>query len=273
MHAAGRMSREAREAYLLGRQRFESGDAEGAIAALARVAESCPRYADVHYLIGLAHERSGDLASATSSLERALALNPGYAECRLALASVYEQRGQFDRSRALAERPAPPPPRQPDGPVDATTRGKLANLHAALGDAYREAGDLREAVDAYRRALDRAPGFHDIRHRLGIALREAGLPSHAVAEFRRVLRANPSYLESAVQLGLTYYSLGRSDRALHEWEAVLERDPGRDDARMYLRMVQGARERSTGGGADTVELSDASGGADGSAEPDLTAPP
>ena len=29
----------------------------------------------------------------------------------------------------------------------------IANLHAALGDAYQEAGDLRQAIDEYRKAL------------------------------------------------------------------------------------------------------------------------
>jgi tetratricopeptide (TPR) repeat protein len=239
MQHVGRMTREDREAYLLGRQRFEVGDDEGALASFARVLENCPRYADVHYLVGLAHERQGNLDAATESLECALGINPGYMECVIALTSVYERRGLFDRSRTIAER-AGKLSGATGGVVDATTRGKFANLHAALGDAYREAGDLREAIEAYRKALDRAPGFHDIRHRLGIALREAGLPSHAMAEFKRVLRGNPTYLEAAVQLGLTYYSLGRTQFALREWETVLERDPSRDDARMYIRMVKRA---------------------------------
>jgi tetratricopeptide (TPR) repeat protein len=234
------MSREDREAWWLGHQRLDEGDLDGALTHLAWVAERCPRYADVHYTVGLVHERRGDLEAAATSLERALEINPGYAEALLALSSVYERRGLFERARHLAERARRA---SAAGPVDATTRGKLANLHAVLGDAYREAGEPREAVEAYRKALDRCPAFHDIRHRLGIALREAGLPAQALAEFRRVLRANPSYLESAVQLGLTYYTLGRSQEALGEWRAVLKRDPGREDARMYVRLVEGQERR------------------------------
>jgi len=231
------MNREERESYRLGRQRFDAGDDRGALETFGVLLESCPRFADVHYMVGLVYERGGDLEAAATSLERALEINPGYAEAVAALVSVYERRGLFERSRELAEQ-LMPSVGPPVGRLDATTRGKLANLHAALADAYREVGELREAIEAYRKALDRCPGFHDIRHKLGIALREAGLPDRAINEFKRILRANPAYLESAVQLGLTYYTLGRTPQAREEWESVLEQDPSRDDARMYLRMVE-----------------------------------
>ena len=231
------MTREERESYLLGRQRFEAGDDRGALETFTLLLDSCPRFADVHYMVGLVHEREGDLEAASSSLERALEINPSYAEAVAALVSVYERRGLFERSRELAAQLSPSAGSDA-GNLDATTRGKLANLHAVLGDAYREAGELREAIEAYRKALDRCPAFHDIRHRLGIALREAGLPSHAIGEFKRVLRTHSTHLESAVQLGLTYYTMGRTPQALTEWERVIEQDPSRADARMYLRMVQ-----------------------------------
>jgi len=237
MQHHGPMTRDERESYLLGRQRFEAGDDPGALETFTVLLQSCPGFADVHYMVGLVHERGGDLEAASSSLERALEINPSYAEAVAALVSVYERRGLFERSRELAAQLSPSAdPGQ--GNLDATTRGKLANLHAVLGDAYREAGELREAIEAYRKALDRCPSYHDIRHRLGIALREAGLPNHAIGEFKRVLRTHSAHLESAVQLGLTYYTLGRTPQALAEWESVLQRDPSREDAQMYLRMVQ-----------------------------------
>jgi tetratricopeptide (TPR) repeat protein len=123
------------------------------------------------------------------------------------------------------------------GGLDATTRGKLANLQAAVADAYAEVGENREAIEGYRKALDRCPDFHDIRHRLGVVLREAGLPDQALREFKRVLRGNPGFLDAQIQLGLTYYTLGRSKDALERWEAVLRQDPSREDVRMYVRLA------------------------------------
>lgn len=231
------MTPEQRESYRLGRRGFERGDADAALDHLERLLPACRGWADVHYMIGMAHERRGDLEAAARSLEEALRINPGYAEALVALASVYEAQGDFARSEALAERTEPALPAG-DERLDPTTLGKLANLHAAVGDAYREVGEWREAIAAYRKAVDRCPGFHDIRLRLAATLREAGYPDQSIRELERVRRAHPHLLDAAVQLGLTWFSLGRADRAVAEWNAVLERDPSRDDARMYLRLVR-----------------------------------
>lgn len=236
-----RMTSEEREMYLHGRTLFERGDVEPALEALNALLRTRSDFADIHYMIGVLLDRRGDLDAASRSLGRAIRLNPSYAEALLALASVCERGGDFDRSREFAER-ASAPTRGAAGALDATTRGKLANLQAAVADAYAEAGELREAVEGYRKALERCPDYHDIRHRLGITLRELGLPDQAMREFKRVLRGNPGLLDAQVQLGLTYYCLGRSEDALERWQAVLRHDPGRDDALMYTRLVRSKRE-------------------------------
>jgi tetratricopeptide (TPR) repeat protein len=233
------LSPEERRAYALGRACFEQGDDAQAQRWLTKLAVTREGFADVHYMLGLLAERRGDLELSAKSLEQALRINTGYVEARLALVTVYERLGDFDRAREVASR-RPGRSGEPQEGIDATTRGKLANLQAALADAYRETGHLREAVEAYRKALELCPEFHDIRHRLGLALREAGLPAKALQEFRRVQRANPDFLAASVQLGVTYYSLGRADEARREWQQVLAKDAAREDARWYLRLVGGA---------------------------------
>ena len=235
MHEAGPLTPVERRDYELGRRCFERGDAETSLPHLTRLVQT-RNFADVHYMIGVMYHRKGEVDAAGDSLREALRINPSYTEALLALANVYESQGDFDRSREIAER-AGRVAGSANDVLDATTRGKLANLQAALGDAYCEVGELREAIEAYRKALDRCPDFPDIRNRLGIALRDAGLPDRAIAEFRRILRSHPGYSDATVQLGVTLYSLGRAEEAAQEWESVLADHPEREDARMYLRMI------------------------------------
>ena len=236
-----RLSAREREAYTLGRLRFERGDVEGTLEAFGTLLESQQGFADVHYMVGVMQERQGELDDAEASLRRAVEINPGYAEALLALAAVEERRGNYDASRSLSERAASTSRRVSPGALDPVTRGKLANLQAAVADAYAEVGDFREAVYGYRKALEGCPSFHDIRHRLGIALRQAGLPHKATVEFERVLRGNPNFLEARLQLGLTYYAMGRANDALAQWERALEEDPTLEQAAMYLRLVRAAK--------------------------------
>jgi tetratricopeptide (TPR) repeat protein len=238
-----------REILTRGRRAFERGDDSAALENLTRLVSHGFEYADVYYMIGMLHERGDDLEAAIHSLRRSIRINPSYVEALLALASLHEQRGDFDQSQGYAER-ASQLSKPSSGGLDPTTRGKLANQQAALGDAFAQAGEQREAIEEYRRALDRCPTFHDVRHRLGMTLREAGLPSQAMQEFQRILRSHSHMLDSQVQLGLTYYSMGRTPEAIAEWEAVLERDPSRDEARMYLRLVRGVTHRATVSGHD-----------------------
>jgi len=236
---AAELSAEEREAYQRGRQHFERGEPEAALPHLERLLATRRGFPDVLYMIALIFEQRGELEAARDRLEEALRINPGYAEAMLALRTIYERLGDFERARALAPASAAAP-RWEEGALDATTRGKLANLQAALGDAYRDVGELRDAIECYRKALDRCPDFHDIRQRLATALREAGLPDQALQELRRILRVNPEFLAAQVQLGLTYYSLGRTPDAVREWREALRRDPGRREAGWYLRMVGAA---------------------------------
>lgn len=239
---SARMTSNERELYAQGRDSFERGETDRALETLTPLLERKVGFADLHYMVGVLLDRQGEVAEARDRLRDAIRLNPSYTEALLALASLYERDGEFDRSRELTERAAQASPRIA-GALDATTRGKLANLQAAVGDAYMEVGEYREAILAFRNALDRCPDFHDIRLRLGVAFRAAGHPHQAETEFKRVMRGNPDLLQAQIQLGLTYYTLGRAPDAIGIWSEVLRADPSRRDALMYLRMVQGAAKK------------------------------
>ena len=251
------MSTAEREVYARGRKHFERGEVEPALEAFSTLLRTRDGFADIHYMVGLLFENKGDLDAAAESLRRAIRLNPQYAEALLALASIHERRGDFDRSRELAERATAVSAGEP-GSLDPTTRGKLANLQAAVGDAYAQVGERREAIEAYRKALDRCPAFHDIRHRLGVVLREAGLPHQAAEEFKRILRAERGLVETRIQLGLTYYSLGRADEALAEWDRAAAGAPEREDVNVYRRMLRRDADEDAASAASAASAAAAS---------------
>lgn len=230
------MNADEQRAFRLGCRSFERGEVDAALVQFEHLLRSREGLADVHYRVGVLHERKNDLAAAARSLWKALRINPAYAEAILALASVYERQGNFERAREITQHARAPG--TANGRLDITTRGKLANLQAELAHALREAGEHREAIEAYRAALDRCPEFHDIRLRLAATLRDAGLPDQALTEIRRILRHYPNLHDATVQLGVTLYTLGRTDEAIREWSAVTHQDPTHEDAQMYLRLVR-----------------------------------
>jgi tetratricopeptide (TPR) repeat protein len=189
-----------RQSYRRACRSFDRGDDAVALSEFTRLLRTRRGYADVHYKVGVLQERKNDLDSAGRSLREALRINPSYAEALLALASVYERQGDFARSREVTER-ARAAAEPVAGGIDSTTRGKLANLQAELGDAFHQAGELRDAIEAYRKALDRCPDFHDIRLRLGIALREAGLPAGQSRLSRRHRGARTHALHAGAERG------------------------------------------------------------------------
>ena len=160
-------------------------------------------------MLGMLHERSGDLDAALAACAKPFAsTHPMSRRCSPWPACTSDAVNTID-PRAMPSGPASSRGRPPA----ASTRRLAASSPTSRRrsrDALAEAGERRDAIEQYRRALDRCPTFHDVRHRLGIVLREAGLPSQATAEFARILRTHPGMLESQIQLGLTYYSMGRT---------------------------------------------------------------
>jgi hypothetical protein len=66
----------------------------------------------------------------------------------------------------------------------------------AQGNRLREAGRLEEAVAAYRRAVDMAPGEGDAHYNLAIALRQSGDLRSAALAFRAAARIDPADLDA-----------------------------------------------------------------------------
>lgn len=229
-----RLVREARE-------RFALQDYYGAVHLLEDVLATGRAFADAHHLLGLSLSLLGQPERALAAFDRALELNPRYLEAIIHRGLVLTQLGREEEAeecfrRAAAQEGATA------GRFTPHVAAKLANQHAALGEAYAEIGALAEAVDQYRRATVLGPAFADLRYRLARLLLEANNPLEARDELERVLAARPGFIDAQASLGLAHYLSGDAQAARDVWRACLERQPENARVEAYLSMLDRAVE-------------------------------
>ncbi|HKQ70684.1 MAG TPA: tetratricopeptide repeat protein [Polyangiaceae bacterium] len=239
------MDERIKELLARGREHYQKREFDKADYLLREVTDHTDGYADVFDMLGIIAHSRGDLQAAARYFERAVALNSTYTEALLNLAVTYNDLGRYDAARQIHSKVRK---LGNAGPVqiDPFARGKIANMHADLGQAYAEAGIAHEAIEQYLKAVQLCPSFADLRTRLGNLYRDAGDLVHAREQYEAAKNANPKYVQARVLLGVTLFSLGDSAAALDEWRGVIAIDPDNKSAQMYARMLEtGAHERKS----------------------------
>lgn len=239
------MSLAARQHQALGREYFDRGQYEDAIRETEEAIALYPQFPDLHNQLGLALSLSGDRERAVQAFRRALGINPHYLEARLNLAIVYNELGRYDEALVEFQTEAIRDPEHENLSPDVRTF--LADSHALLGDTYRNLGMQVDATQEYRKALQHAPQFLDLKNKLGAVYAEMGLFEDAEAELSSALAQNGRYTDARVTLGLVYYRSGRRHRAREEWSRCLADRSGDVRARAYLDMLD--REEAAAGDA------------------------
>jgi tetratricopeptide (TPR) repeat protein len=239
------------------RERFQLQDYYGAIHLLEEVVATGRAFADAHHLLGLSYSLAGQQEHALTQFERALQLNPRYVEALIHRGLVLNEMGREEEAAASLRRASQIASEVRQG-FPAHVAAKLANQHAALGEAYAEAGGLGEAIGQYQAALGLGPAFHDLRYRLGRLLLEAGRALEAREQFEIIVRERPNYLDAAAMLGLACYLAGDGLAAREVWRICRERRPEDPRVEAYLAMIDRLDTSAASSGA----------GAHSSARPD-----
>jgi tetratricopeptide (TPR) repeat protein len=234
------MDERAKQLLVLGREHYDRREYDRAERVLRQVLEVTDRYADVYNMLAVILHDRGDFHAAERNFERAVELNPNYTEALLNLAVTYNDLGKYEAARKVYARI-----RREDGPstvMDPYVRGKIANMHADVAQAYADAGNRDEAIEQLEKAVGLCPGFADLQSRLGTLHRDADNFIRARVHYEAARTANPQFAPARVLLGVTLLSLGEADLAVAEWRDVLTIDPDNRSAKMYLRMVEAQRQ-------------------------------
>lgn len=223
------------------RERFALQDYYGAVHLLDEVVATGRAFADAHHLLGLCRSLLGQAEQALQSFEKAVELNPRYVEAHIHRGLVLNQLGRSaEAEEAFRRASALEGPRT--GRFSPHVAARLANQHAALGEAYAEAGALSDAVEQYRKSVELGPAFIDLRYRLARLLLDSGNPLAAREELEKVLQARPGFVEAQGSLGLAHYLGGDASEARRIWKEALARQPENTRIEAYLAMMDRAKE-------------------------------
>jgi tetratricopeptide (TPR) repeat protein len=230
------MDERMKQLLVLGREHYGKREFEKAEELLRQVLEAEDRFADVHDMLGVIAHARGNFIQAERHFERALEINPSYTEAALNLAVTYNDRGKYDAAKQVYARIKG----NPSGSVqtlDPFARGKLANMHADLGQASADVGLPHEAIEEFEKAVNLCPQFADLQTKLGGLLREVNNQARAREHYEAALASRPNYVPARLQLGVTLLALGDAKGAEDEWRKVIEIEPDNSRAKMYLRML------------------------------------
>jgi tetratricopeptide (TPR) repeat protein len=239
------MDERTKQLLALGREHYDKREFDRAEHYLKQVLDRAEiRFADVLNMMGVIHHDRGRFEEAQTAFEEALQINPNYTEAALNLAVTYNDLGRYDEAKRIYQAALARGSDSP-GHLDPFVKGKIANLHAEVAQAYTDAGMIADAMHELRKAILLCPTFADLRVKLANLYRQTGDLDAARFELDEAIAARPRYIPAYIALGVTLLSIGNPDRAMQMWRKALEIDPENKAAQMYLRMATGAQSGSS----------------------------
>jgi tetratricopeptide (TPR) repeat protein len=218
------------------RERFATRDYRGAALLLDSAIRSGQGYADAHHLLGMCYALTEQPEQALHCFDAAVRLNPRYVEAHLNRAIILGDLGRGAEAKQGMEQALSLGAPDASG-FPSMVGDRLANMHADLGRAYREAGAFSRAVEHLQTALDLRPSFADLRLDLARARLEAGDPASAGAELDAVLEKHPDWLDAMLLRGLAAYLSGNLEQAKAVWDRASERNPDEPRLESYRSML------------------------------------
>jgi tetratricopeptide (TPR) repeat protein len=159
-----------------------------------------PDNVDDHLLLGRLYRMNNDLQKAEREFKLAVKLQPDSEEAVTTLAYLYNEEG--DATRAVQVLSSVP---------DA---GRSAKMYSALGYTYEQQKQYKQAIDAYRRAIELDRDNLDAIRGLAENLMNDGQTDAALEQYKVIADANPEDAQTYLHMAEIYRKSGKFDLAL-----------------------------------------------------------
>lgn len=161
---------------------------------------------------GILMVENGEHVEGRSRLEKAISADSRLETDEFREAIALLDAGAVNEAAAILKGVAPSPKTNPESTV-------------RNADKLAQEGRWADAEEAYRRALDIAPRYADVRCKHGQVLLQMDEVEQAIAEFREAVTINPRYADGYAMLGIAYRRAGQREEAREAFRAALEVDP------------------------------------------------
>jgi len=171
-----------------------------AIEQYEQIVRLQPDSMDDHLLLGRLYRLNNDLQKAENEFKTAVKLQPASEEAVTTLAYLYNELG--DTSRATQVLSSVP------------DVARSAKLYSALGYTYEQQKQYKNAVEAYRHAIELDRDNLDAIRGLAQNLLNDGQTDAALEQYKVIADANPEDAQTYVRIAEIYRKQGKFDPAL-----------------------------------------------------------
>jgi len=171
-----------------------------AIEQYEQIVRLQPDSMDDHLLLGRLYRLNNDLQKAESEFKTAVKLQPDSEEAVTTLAYLYNELGDTARAAQVLSS-------VPNGE-------RSAKLYSALGYTYEQQKQYKNAVEAYRHAIELDRDNLDAIRGLAENLLNDGQADAALEQYKVIADANPEDAQTYVRIAEIYRKQGKFDLAL-----------------------------------------------------------
>ena len=171
-----------------------------AIEQYEQIVRLQPDSMDDHLLLGRLYRLNNDLQKAEAEFKTAVKLQPDSEEAVTTLAYLYNELGDTARATQVLSS------------VPSTQRS--AKLYSALGYTYEQQKQYKDAIEAYRHAIELDRDNLDAIRGLAQNLLNDGQADAALQQYKVIADANPEDAQTYVRIAEIYRKQGKFDLAL-----------------------------------------------------------